>query len=248
MSSARQSNMMESLIRRGPITIVLVFSPSCPHCHTYMPLWKQLERTKSKRANMVSVRSDIYDQTPLSEKKRVEAVPTVLFVDKNGSITEAQQPRNMTNMKKAVTLGVTEAKAATAPATTAVASDTDMFEIDSPVSSAVRQASEAEAASMPMSRPIAPLLPGTTVAENPLPAVPATPISEVSTEVTQTGGGYTQYGGNPWAAFMMAARQAAPAAVLLGAYAALPKRSSGLPAVRRSRRRRSSRRSSSNRH
>jgi hypothetical protein len=228
MSNASQSKMLESLIRRGPMTVVLVFSPSCPHCHTYMPLWKELERTKGKRSNMVSVRSDIYDQTSLGEKKQVAAVPTVLFVDKNGSVTEAAQPRNMPNMKKAVTLGVTEA-AATA--------DPEIFEIDSPAATAMREASEAETASMPMSRPIAPVLPGTTISENPLPAIPATPISEVSADTVQMGG-YRQYGGNPWAAFMMAARQAAPAAALLGAYVALPaKRSSGLPAARRSRRR-----------
>lgn len=233
MSSASQSKMLESLIRRGPMTVVLVFSPSCPHCHTYMPLWKELERTKGKRANMVSVRSDIYDQTSLGEKKQVAAVPTVLFVDKNGSVTEADQPRNMPNMKKAVTLGVTEEKAKTIAA--GLSSDSDIFEIDSPAATAMREASEIETASMPMSRPIASVLPGTIVSENPLPAIPATPISEVATVQM---GGYRQYGGNPWAAFMMAARQAAPAAALLGAYAALPaKRSSGLPAARRSRRR-----------
>ena len=47
----------------------------------------------------------------------------------------------------------------------------------------------------------------------------------------------TQKGGGPWSAFLQVASQAAPAAALLGAYAMLPtKRSSGLPAARRTRR------------
>jgi len=46
-----------------------------------------------------------------------------------------------------------------------------------------------------------------------------------------------QQGGDPWSALIFAARQAAPTALLLSAYAALPARSSGLgPAKRRTRR------------
>ena len=60
---------------------------------------------------------------------------------------------------------------------------------------------------------------------NPLIPLPGTPVSEVPRQVQQGG---MQTGGNPWSAFLMAAKQAAPAAILLGAYAALPERSSGL--------------------
>jgi len=56
----------------------------------------------------------------------------------------------------------------------------------------------------------------------------------------QQGGdltGNNQHGGDPWSALIFAARQAAPTALLLSAYAALPARSSGLgPAKRRTRR------------
>lgn len=62
---------------------------------------------------------------------------------------------------------------------------------------------------------------------NPLTPIPGTPVSEVPRQVQQ-GGSLRQTGGNPWSAFLMAAKQAAPAALLLGAYAALPERSSGL--------------------
>jgi hypothetical protein len=56
----------------------------------------------------------------------------------------------------------------------------------------------------------------------------------------QQGGdlpGNRQQGGDPWSALIFAARQAAPAALLLSAYASLPARSSGLgPAKRHTRR------------
>jgi len=49
--------------------------------------------------------------------------------------------------------------------------------------------------------------------------------------------GNRQQGGDPWSALIFAARQAAPTALLLSAYASLPARSSGLgPAKRQTRR------------
>ena len=79
-----------------------------------------------------------------------------------------------------------------------------------------------------------PVLPGVTTQTNPLTPLPGKPVpSEV-----QNGGAYgRQTGGDPWSAFMMAAKQAAPAAGLLGAYSMM--RSSGLGRPRsRSRRHR----------
>jgi hypothetical protein len=79
-----------------------------------------------------------------------------------------------------------------------------------------------------------PVLPGVTTQTNPLTPLPGKPVpSEV-----QNGGAYgRQTGGDPWSAFMMAAKQAAPAAALLGTYSMM--RSSGLGRPRsRSRRHR----------
>ena len=168
------------MIRKGPALMLLVFSPDCPHCITYKPIWDKLARTKGKRMNMVSMQSDVYNQTPLSEKAPVNAVPSVLYVDKNGQVSEGTDIRNMDTMTKVVKTG--------SPDTNITSNAAPNFK---------------------------PILPGTSLSENPLKPFPA-----------------MQTGGNPWAAFMMAARQAAPAAALLGAYSALPKRSSGLPKAR----------------
>jgi hypothetical protein len=98
----RQASMMESLIRKGPATIILVFSTTCPHCHTYMPIWKKLCKTKGRQTNMVSMESSTYNQTPLSQKLPVSGVPSVLYVGPDGQPTEIQNPRDEPNMKNVI--------------------------------------------------------------------------------------------------------------------------------------------------
>ncbi len=196
---------MNEMIGRGPITIVLIYSPQCSHCHTYMPLWKRLCSQEARRANMIHMEAPVYNQLELSEKKQIDGVPTVLFVDKEDRVSEAESPRDERVMSNAVRMGVSEKEAS--------AADSEMFV---PVS----------ASEVPTS------VPGTTMSESELPAIPGVTIP-------------SQTGGNPWAAFLLAARQAAPAAVLLGAYSQLrpTARSSGLTVgkSRKTRRRRSRR-------
>ena len=69
-----------------------------------------------------------------------------------------------------------------------------------------------------------PIMTPVSSSNNPLRPLPGLPVTQ------------KQVGGNPWVAFLMAAKEAAPAAVLLGAYGALPKRSSGLGKPRKTRR------------
>lgn len=219
---------MDALIRRGPMTIVLIFSPTCPHCHTYMPIWNKMCKVKGRRSNMISVKSDVYQQTPMSEKKPVTGVPTVLFVDKEGKITEAKEPRNQTVMTNAAKMGVSEQQAVTATVSGTASP------ISAPNSSNLfrRTSSERPSPAAPPPPPVIPGLPaGTAISENPLRIIPGTPVTSESANVGQRGG-------DPFSAFMMAAQQAGPAALLLGAYSTLKKnpRSSGLPAATRRRR------------
>jgi hypothetical protein len=236
LTSPAQARAMEALIERGPMTLVFVYSTTCPHCHTYMPIWKRLCKQRQRRANMVSMEADVYQQTPMAAKKEVTGVPTVLFVDKEGRITEGEDIRNESMMNTAVSHGVSEAQinsGAVAPAKPAVAD-----RVDTPYPTATLTAdssifSPRASSNMSESRALSePPTPGSSVSSNPLHVVPAQPVPS-----PQTGGAY-QVGGNPWSAFLSAAvRQAAPAAVLLGAYGMLPRnsRSSGLGAPRRSR-------------
>jgi hypothetical protein len=206
--SGPQLRAFQNMMNRGPLTLVFVYSPTCPHCHTYMPLWKDLCKTQGKQANLVSMKADVYDKTPLSAKKTVTGVPSVLYVDTEGHVTEANDIRNQPLMKNVVKRA--------SPEPEEVSLSSEIFKPTEPAASPINAViPEVQLPAMPIQ--------GSEVRENPLELMPALPV---------------QQGGSPWAAFLMsAARQAAPAAALLGAYAALPKRSSGLPAARRSRRR-----------
>lgn len=202
LESDKQIPVLDKLIRRGPLTLVFVYSPTCPHCHTYQPIWDELCETKGRKTNMVRMRSDTYQKTPLAAQKTIEGVPSVLYVDQSGRVTEEQEPRNLSAMKNVVKTA--------SPASAPTPAPTPSSVVDLP-----------EIADFP--------IPGTEMQPNPLEPIPGTTVTP------------PQMGGNPWAAFLMsAARQAGPAAALLGAYAALPKRSSGLPRATRRRRHRKS--------
>jgi hypothetical protein len=218
---------MEALIQRGPITIMLVYSTSCPHCHTYMPLWKQLCRQRQRKANMVSMEAGVYEQTPMAAKRQVTGVPIVLFVDKAGRITEGEDIRNKRLMTTAVQRGVSEEQLnSPSQQQTSASSNRQILTADSPIFTpkAASPSSMSDSSSMTFSESSTP---GTRVRPNPLPAIPAQVVPS-----PQVGGG------SPWTAFLAAAaQQAGPAIALLGAYGMMPKRSSGLGPARRTRRR-----------
>lgn len=237
---------------------MLVYSTTCPHCVTYLPIWKKLCKEKGKTAHMVSMEHSVYSDTPMAAKKPVSGVPTVLFVDPKGGIHEEDNIRDESVMKKAMT----ESSPTMSEEPEEDEEEDESEEIES-VSESEAEGSEEE----PMLRtselmetegvteasvfrpaknrtatPYPDSIRGTTEVEDTLPALPATPIRTL----TMTGGSYTgaytgsQRGGDPFSAFVAVARQAAPAAALLAAYGLLPKnkRSSGLGAARKSRRNR----------
>lgn len=211
---------MNGLIRRGPATIILVFSNTCSYCHTYMPIWKKLCQTQGRKANMISMEASTYKQTPMSEKKPVSGVPTVLYVNKQGEIAEIEEPRNTTTMKSYIRN--------TPPAFTQVKQTLPVpnppmsVQPSPPVPN--QPMSVQPSPPMPMSESPSPTLSGPSTirtSNSPLKPLPA------------TGGRHK--GGN-WSAIISAAQQAAPAAALLGAYAAFPmQRSSGLGPARTTR-------------
>jgi thiol-disulfide isomerase/thioredoxin len=226
LNSPSEYEAVDKLIRQGPVTLILVYSPTCPHCHTYMPLWKKLQKMSNKNANMVTMEASTYDETPLSEKKQIEGVPSVLFVDKAGSVSEVSDIRNTTKMSNLIRTG-------------SETGNLDSETLMDLASSASEPTSMSVSASV--SEPLPAVIPGQKSYSNPLPAIPGM----TSEQLTQKGGRrkhktrrhggrnrlHTQRGGNPWAAFLASA---GPAAVLAGAYAALPARSSGLLAPRHS--------------
>jgi len=168
----------------------------------------------------------VYDKMPMSATKPVQAVPTVLYVNKSGEISEVQSPRNRSNMMKMVNTGVPETLTSSSPMFTPASSASLTPAVNTGAMTNTNTSTNTNTgANTNTSAEFTPVIPGTSVASNPLP-----------TDVARTISPEPQMGGNPWTAFMAAAQQAGPAAVLLGAYAA--GRASGLPApVQDSRRR-----------
>jgi hypothetical protein len=270
ITSPSQFRAVEKMISGGgPVTLVLVWSKTCPHCHTYMPLWKELARTKSKATNMISIEAPVYQASPLAAKKEISSVPTVLYVDEKGKIQEVEDARNKTLMSNIVRTASppdvaeamseeevaavvnatqrapTSSAAAGAPSMVAapmVAAPMVAPPTPAPLSmNAMRRTSNAK----PLTPPeIASAIPGTEVVPNPLPISPGATMSaeEAADSLMpeqpkpQVGGAKPQVGGNM--ASIIA--QAAPVAILAGAYSMFGnRRSSGLPSARRTRRKRS---------
>jgi hypothetical protein len=100
--SASEIGKMNSLLDDGP-SVVLVYSTTCPHCVSYMPIWENLCKIPNLNTNMISMEASVYQNTLMSQKKPVTGVPTVLHVNAGGEITEIADPRNMQTMTNTIT-------------------------------------------------------------------------------------------------------------------------------------------------
>ena len=230
--SEQNTSAMDGIIRRGPVTIILVFSTSCPHCHTYMPIWNKLCKTQGRRANMISMEASTYQQTPLSAKKPVSGVPTVLYVTKQGEIIEIEKPRDTSVMQSVIrNIGSTNVlspspgpSVSSSPGPSVSSSPSPSVSSSpgpSPSPSMTPSPSVSSSPSMTVKPPFRAALQKGLSQRNSLKAIPA------------VGGSRRNHRGGNWNALLAAAQQAAPAAALLGAYAAFPmQRSSGLGAPR----------------
>lgn len=215
--SGQNTSAMDGIIRRGPVTIILVFSTSCPHCHTYMPIWNKLCKTQGRRANMISMEASTYQQTPLSAKKPVSGVPTVLYVTKQGEIMEIEKPRDTTVMQSVIrNVGSTNVLSPSLSPSPSPSPSVTMS--SSPSMTPSPSMTMSSSPSVTVKPPFRAALQKGLSQRNSLKAIPAV--------------------GGSWNALLAAAQQAAPAAALLGAYAAFPmQRSSGLGAPRTRKRR-----------
>lgn len=210
---------MDSTIRKGPMTLVFIFTKTCPHCHTYMPIWNKLCKTSGRKANMISMEASTYQQTPMSQQKPVSGVPTVLYVNKQGEIVEIDKPRDTVSMKSVVR-NVGPSQIVSSSMISSQMNPKPMTPTLSPMNP--KPMNPIQSPMKPNPKPMEPIqTPGLSqdkrYTNSPLKPLPAT-------------GGHR--GGN-WDAVLAAV----PAAALLGAYAAFPmQRSSGLGPTRKRRR------------
>ena len=95
-------------------TIVLAISPHCPHCTKSMPFFRKLIEKRDAEGINKSVIVTLHEQTPVEEEQeilnknnvtvdkivqldmdemRVQGVPTMLLVDKEGKVLEVWNGR-----------------------------------------------------------------------------------------------------------------------------------------------------------
>lgn len=102
----------ESLLGRGPLTIVLVYADWCGHCQTFKQnMWNEVSAMPNKKVNTASVHYDMVDNTSLKNAK-IEGYPSLLLVGtnkepaifkENGSETNAiPTPRSVNELKSMV--------------------------------------------------------------------------------------------------------------------------------------------------
>ncbi len=207
----------------------------------------------NKQTNMISIRSDMYPESSLSEKKNVEGVPTVLYVNSEGRIQEVEDARDKERMKTLVASGSLSNTKPTLPSLPALPAmnikptASPSLNVTAPAAPTMPSISETMMPSMSESTAavspiIPPVVPGTKVEPSALNIIPGSSVSNIgvsdamqSMVPEQPAGAAVQQGGN----FGGMIRAAGPAALLLGAYAAFGRtRSSGLPPATRRRRRR----------
>lgn len=90
---------LEQIIHTGPVVFVLVHADWCGHCQTYKPLWKELEETPGRTANMAMIHHDMVEQSPTLKEAEVPGYPSVLKVYPNGKIEKFSGTNAMPNIR-----------------------------------------------------------------------------------------------------------------------------------------------------
>jgi hypothetical protein len=87
----------ESLLKKGPITFVLVYADWCGHCKTYKNnTWKNLQGVENKKNNLASVHYDQLENTSLKNSK-IDGYPSLLVVGTDGKPATFKTEEGPTN-------------------------------------------------------------------------------------------------------------------------------------------------------
>ena len=92
--STKHLKDFERRIKQGDLTIILVWAPWCPHCHTMMPHFDAAAKSPNRSIQAVKVQDTMLpavNQVLTSNINRaakplnVEGYPSIIVVDKNSS-------------------------------------------------------------------------------------------------------------------------------------------------------------------
>jgi thiol-disulfide isomerase/thioredoxin len=77
---------LESMLKNGKPTFVLIYADWCGHCHRYLPTWSEFESTPGRTANMARVHYDMQEKIPAIAKAKIQGYPSVIKVMPDGRI------------------------------------------------------------------------------------------------------------------------------------------------------------------
>ncbi len=110
--SKNDVSAFESLLGKGPLTIVLVYADWCGHCSTFKEkMWNEVSAMPNKNVNTASVHYDMVENTSLKNAK-IEGYPSLLLVgtnkepatfkENNATTNAMPTPQNVSELKNMV--------------------------------------------------------------------------------------------------------------------------------------------------
>jgi thiol-disulfide isomerase/thioredoxin len=99
--SAAQIPALESVLSKGPMTLVLVFADWCPACHKFMknmwkPMCKEQEGAAPASMNRIAVREDLVGKTSLAGSQ-YKYLPSLMLVGTDKKPAVFDSPEGKTN-------------------------------------------------------------------------------------------------------------------------------------------------------
>ncbi len=95
--STADAAKLQSMMKNGAPTFVLIYADWCGHCHRYLPTWDKLENTPGRTANMARVHYDMQDKIPEIKDAKIQGYPSVIKVLPDGRIQSYASEGGATN-------------------------------------------------------------------------------------------------------------------------------------------------------